>query len=225
MKEKRRRFTSNRPYPNHGRSSASTSPLRGTPRKPSSTSYYIGIKSRGNEIHAASGRRKRHPQPSTAEGGYSDHNEGATGSWTTMTECQMKEEELIREAEKAKEEAEGARQAKGKNSAEINQLNHRHKHVKKEWKEDVAQFEKQLEKLMKELDDNEKKWSEEHQKLSQEAVEMTTGSQKLKTKVKQWNTEIEQLTLSRTHRSTVRRARRRRHEHEIPRTHSRLMRQ
>ena len=53
----------------------------------------------------------------------------------------MKEEELIRENAKAKEEVESMWKAHGKYTIEVNSLHYQLKHAKKEWKEEAAIFE------------------------------------------------------------------------------------
>ena len=59
----------------------------------------------------------------------------------------MKEEELIREAENAKEEVERRRNEAGKHMGDINSLSRRLKQVKKDRKEETVAFEQQLRKL------------------------------------------------------------------------------
>ena len=91
----------------------------------------------------------------------------------------MKEEELIRETEKAKGEAENMWRAQGKYTAEVNSLNCWLKHDKKEQKEEAAQYKQQLRKLRPEAD----KRSHETEQLKTESRKKDNGLKELQTKL------------------------------------------
>ena len=97
-----------------------------------------------------------------------------------VTEYLMKEEELVWEVAKAKDEVECMRNEFWKHTGKINSLQRRLKHVKKEQKIEATAFEQQLWKLRQELRDGEKTWSEKEKKFWEEAVQLTTNIRKLK---------------------------------------------
>ena len=73
-----------------------------------------------------------------------------------VTEYLMKEEELICDATKANDDVERMWNEHGKHTGEINSLQRRLKHAKKERKDEATDFEQQVRKLRQELRDGEK---------------------------------------------------------------------
>ena len=70
-----------------------------------------------------------------------------------VTEYLMKEDELVRERGKAKEEVESMQKVQGKHTMEVNSQHHRLKYPKNKRKDEVTVFEQQLQKLRQELKD------------------------------------------------------------------------
>ena len=110
-----------------------------------------------------------------------------------MTEYLIKEEELIRDAAKEEDEVERMQNDRAKHTGEINSLQRRLKHAKKEQKDEATAFEQHLWKLRQELRDGEKTWSDKEKKFSMEAVQMTTELQKLKAELTDQRTENKRL--------------------------------
>ena len=103
-----------------------------------------------------------------------------------VTKYLMKEEEVLRDAVRAKEEADRMRNEHGKHTGEINSLHHRLQLSKKERKAETTTFEQQIRKLRQELSEKEKKWSSKEAKF-------TTDLKKLKAEIEEKEAETEGL--------------------------------
>ena len=103
-----------------------------------------------------------------------------------VTEYLMKEDELIHEAARAKEEADRMRTDLGKHTGEINSLHRRLQLSKKERKAETVAFEQQIRKLRQELSEKEKTWSSKETKL-------TTDLTKLKAEMAEKEAQTEEL--------------------------------
>ena len=111
-----------------------------------------------------------------------------------VTDYLMKEEELVRNAERAKEEVDRMRNEQGKHTGEINSLHRRLQQSKKERKEETVAFEQQLRKLRQELRDKEKTWSSKETKFTEDVINLTTDMRKLKAEVEEKRAETERLS-------------------------------
>ena len=118
-----------------------------------------------------------------------------------VTEYLMKEEELIRDAAEAKAEVERIRKEHGKHTGEINSLQRRLQHAKKERKDEATAFEHQLRTLRQELREQEKTWSTKEKKFTEDAVNMTTDLRKLKAEVEEQRAETERMSTELTKKS------------------------
>ena len=115
-----------------------------------------------------------------------------TKAQALVTKYLMKEEQLIHDVAKAKDEVKRMWKEQRKHAGEINSLQRRLKHAK-EWKDEATAFEQQLWKLRQELHDGEETWTTKKKKFSDEAVQMATDIRKLKDEVEEQRKENEWL--------------------------------